>query len=96
MTKRFLAGVVLFGALLAVSSLQAHHSLAGRVRPEQSRAGDRRGSEVCVYEPARSAAYRNQERGGRGQGVAADDGLGQRPDNAGIIRHRPESDQARR
>ena len=29
MTKRFLAGVVLSGALLAVSSLQAHHSLAG-------------------------------------------------------------------
>ena len=28
MTKRFLAGI-LFGALLAVSSLQAHHSLAG-------------------------------------------------------------------
>src|SRR3970282_2657242 len=29
MTKRFLAGVVLCGALLAVSTLQAHHSLAG-------------------------------------------------------------------
>lgn len=29
MTKRFLAGAVLCGALLAVSSLQAHHSLAG-------------------------------------------------------------------
>src|SRR5687768_937889 len=29
MTKRFLAGVVLCGALLATSSLQAHHSLAG-------------------------------------------------------------------
>jgi hypothetical protein len=29
MTKRFLAGVVVCGALLAVSSLQAHHSLAG-------------------------------------------------------------------
>jgi hypothetical protein len=29
MTKRFLAGVVLCGALFAVSSLQAHHSLAG-------------------------------------------------------------------
>src|SRR5687767_10568775 len=29
MTKRFFAGVVLCGALLAVSSLQAHHSLAG-------------------------------------------------------------------
>jgi hypothetical protein len=29
MTKRFLAGVVLFGVLLAVGSLQAHHSLAG-------------------------------------------------------------------
>jgi hypothetical protein len=29
MTKRFLAGVVLGGALLAASSLQAHHSLAG-------------------------------------------------------------------
>ena len=29
-----------------------------RVRPEEDRAGDRRGSEVCVYEPARSAAYR--------------------------------------
>jgi hypothetical protein len=29
MTKRFLAGVVLCGALLAASSLQAHHSLAG-------------------------------------------------------------------
>ena len=29
MTKRFLAAVVLCGALLATSSLQAHHSLAG-------------------------------------------------------------------
>ena len=29
MTKRFLAGVVLCGALLAASSLQAHHSLSG-------------------------------------------------------------------
>ena len=29
MTKQFLAGVVLGGALLAASSLQAHHSLAG-------------------------------------------------------------------
>ena len=29
MTMRFLAGVVLCGALLAASSLQAHHSLAG-------------------------------------------------------------------
>ena len=29
MTKRFLAGVVLCGALLSASSLQAHHSLAG-------------------------------------------------------------------
>ena len=29
MTKRFLAGVVLCGTLLAVGSLQAHHSLAG-------------------------------------------------------------------
>ena len=29
MTKRFLAGIVLGGALLAASSLQAHHSLAG-------------------------------------------------------------------
>ena len=29
MTKRFLAGAVLCGGLLAVSSLQAHHSLAG-------------------------------------------------------------------
>ena len=29
MTKRFLAGAVLCGRLLAVSSLQAHHSLAG-------------------------------------------------------------------
>jgi|SRR5688572_9437556 len=29
MTKRFLAGVALCGALLAASSLQAHHSLAG-------------------------------------------------------------------
>jgi hypothetical protein len=29
MTKRIFAGVVLCGALLAVSSLQAHHSLAG-------------------------------------------------------------------
>lgn len=29
MTKRLLAGVVLCGALLAASSLQAHHSLAG-------------------------------------------------------------------
>ena len=29
MTKRFLAGVVSCGALLAVGSLQAHHSLAG-------------------------------------------------------------------
>ena len=29
MTKRFWAGAVLCGALLAVSSLQAHHSLAG-------------------------------------------------------------------
>jgi hypothetical protein len=29
MTKRFLAGVVVCGALLAVGSLQAHHSLAG-------------------------------------------------------------------
>jgi hypothetical protein len=29
MTKRFLAGVVLGGALLAASSLLAHHSLAG-------------------------------------------------------------------
>ena len=29
MTKRFLAGVVLCGALLAASALQAHHSLAG-------------------------------------------------------------------
>src|SRR4030095_17262574 len=29
MTKRFLAGVVLCGALFTVSSLQAHHSLAG-------------------------------------------------------------------
>ncbi len=29
MTKRFLAGVVLCGALLAASSQQAHHSLAG-------------------------------------------------------------------
>lgn len=29
MTKRFLAGVVLCGALLVASSLQAHHSLAG-------------------------------------------------------------------
>ena len=29
MTKRFWAGVVLCGALLAASSLQAHHSLAG-------------------------------------------------------------------
>ena len=29
MTKRFLAGVVLCGTLLAVSSVQAHHSLAG-------------------------------------------------------------------
>ena len=29
MTKRFLAGFVLGGALLAASSLQAHHSLAG-------------------------------------------------------------------
>jgi hypothetical protein len=29
MTKRFLAGVVLCGALLAASSMQAHHSLAG-------------------------------------------------------------------
>jgi hypothetical protein len=29
MTKRFLAGVVVCGALLAAGSLQAHHSLAG-------------------------------------------------------------------
>ena len=29
MTKRFLAGVVACGALLAVGSVQAHHSLAG-------------------------------------------------------------------
>ena len=29
MTKRFLAGVVLFGVLLAVGALEAHHSLAG-------------------------------------------------------------------
>ena len=29
MTKRFWAGVVLCGALVAASSLQAHHSLAG-------------------------------------------------------------------
>ena len=29
MTKQFLVGVVLGGALLAASSLQAHHSLAG-------------------------------------------------------------------
>ena len=29
MTKRFLAGLVLCGTLLAASSLQAHHSLAG-------------------------------------------------------------------
>jgi hypothetical protein len=29
MTKRFLAGVALCGALLAANSLQAHHSLAG-------------------------------------------------------------------
>src|SRR5688500_16665648 len=29
MTKRFLAGIVVFGVLLAVGSLQAHHSLAG-------------------------------------------------------------------
>jgi hypothetical protein len=29
MTKRFLAGVVVSGVLLAVGSLQAHHSLAG-------------------------------------------------------------------
>ena len=29
MTKRFWAGVVVFGVLLAVGSLQAHHSLAG-------------------------------------------------------------------
>ena len=29
MTKRFLAGVVVCGMLLAVGSLQAHHSLAG-------------------------------------------------------------------
>jgi hypothetical protein len=29
MTKRFLAGVVVCGALLAVGPLQAHHSLAG-------------------------------------------------------------------
>ena len=29
MTKRFWAGVIVFGALLAVGSLQAHHSLAG-------------------------------------------------------------------
>lgn len=29
MAKRFLAGIVLFGALFAASALQAHHSLAG-------------------------------------------------------------------
>ena len=29
MTKRLFAGVVVFGVLLAVGSLQAHHSLAG-------------------------------------------------------------------
>ena len=29
MTKRFWAGVIVFGALLADGSLQAHHSLAG-------------------------------------------------------------------
>ena len=29
MTKRFLSGVVLFVAVLAVGSVQAHHSLAG-------------------------------------------------------------------
>ena len=29
MTKRFLAGVLVFGAVLAVGALQAHHSLAG-------------------------------------------------------------------
>lgn len=29
MTKRFLAGIVCCGVLLAVGSLQAHHSLAG-------------------------------------------------------------------
>jgi len=29
MTKRFWAGVIVFGALWAVGSLQAHHSLAG-------------------------------------------------------------------
>lgn len=29
MTERFLAGVVLWGVLLAAGSLQAHHSLAG-------------------------------------------------------------------
>jgi hypothetical protein len=29
MAKRFWAGVIVFGALLAVGSLQAHHSLAG-------------------------------------------------------------------
>ena len=29
MTKRFLAGVVSGGSLLAATSLQAHHSLAG-------------------------------------------------------------------
>ena len=29
MTKRFLAGVIISGALFAASALQAHHSLAG-------------------------------------------------------------------
>ena len=29
MTKRFWAGVIIFGGLLAAGSLQAHHSLAG-------------------------------------------------------------------
>ena len=95
MNKRTFVAVVLLG-LIAASPVLAHHSLAGVYDLNKTERATGVVAEVCVYEPARRAAYRNQERGGRGQGVAADDRFCQRPDQRRGHRHRPESGQGGR
>ena len=95
MNKRTFVAVVLLG-LIAASPLLAHHSLAGVYDLNKTERATGVVQKFAFTNPHGALHIAIKNAAGRGQGVAADDGVCQRPDQRRGHRHRPESGQAGR
>ena len=95
MTKRIFVAVVLLG-LLAVSSLQAHHSLAGVYDLKKVERATGVVQKFAFTNPhgALHIAIKNAQ--GEAKVWQLTTGSANVLTNAGVIRHRPESGQVRR